>query len=246
MVKNLTDNLPPFGNKVLSVFGTATVCGLALTMTATQASAAGFIGNISSTTPGQGLLFGSSSTISTTQAKSADFLTPDDGITYSLGNVYLALSNFDDGDTELVTIRQDGPDPLLGTPSVQMTLVAPAKTADNSAFVWEFAPSSAFDLLPNTTYSLVVGATGGSFTWGREGFLPETPTGVATFEVYQFSGTNGLDGPFNDSQDALNLNNFQVNATAPAEAVPEPATVLGLVAFGGLGFLAKRNKNELN
>lgn len=181
---------------------------------ASQLNAAVILGNLSTTTPGTSLTFGSTTTINTQQAKTAAFTVSQ---TLDLGSVYLALSNFDE---------DDGFDIFLGAKTgssisklVGLDLTAPARTQSNAAVVWQFDTAAAFQLAPGTTYALTLTGTAGSFTWGREGATPLLPTGLADFDDYFFSNDGG--STYSVHADPNNTNSFTVTGSP----VPVPASV---------------------
>jgi hypothetical protein len=198
---------------------------LAAVLFAGHAQAALVLGNLSTTTPGASLLFGSTTSITETQSKAVSF-TVDENL--RLGSVYLGLSNFDEDDIFDVFLGSlSGP---TITKVAQLRLTAPVRTEDNTARVWQFDLTGLSDLLlhPGTTYALtLMGGGGTSYTWGREGSTAIPPTGLANFGGYYFSNNSGE--TYSVSLDPELTNSFTINGTPLP--VPAPITLLpaGLV-----------------
>ncbi|ESQ14103.1 MAG: hypothetical protein N838_28975 [Thiohalocapsa sp. PB-PSB1] len=206
------------------------LCPIAALAFAANINAATVLGNLDSRTPGDPVLFGSSTSITTLQSKAAAFTVDS---TTSLGSVYLALSNFDDQDVFDVFIGS-----LSGTvitKLVDLVLMAPMRTNSNESQVWQFDPASMFTLSPGTTYALTLTGGGGTaYTWGRVGGSPVTPTGSATFTGYYFS--DSLVPSFSPATDPNNTNSFAIIDTiAP---VPAPGAIVLLPL--GLALIAWR------
>jgi hypothetical protein len=195
-----------------------------------QVHAALVLGNLSTTTPGAQLSFGSTTTINEVQSKAVSFTVDEN---FRLGSVYLGLSNFDDADVFDVFLGS-----LSGTvisKVAQLSLTAPVRSQDNSALVWQFNLTglSEFLLQPGTTYALtLMGGSTTSYTWGREGLNPIPPTGPANFGNYYFSSDSGV--TYNVSTDTHLTNSFAIDGTP----LPLPAPITLLPA--GLVLLALR------
>lgn len=199
-----------------------------------QVHAALVLGNLSTTTPGAPLLFGSTTTIDVFQSKAVSFTVDED---LRLGSVYLGLSNFDDADVFDVFLGS-----LSGTAITkvaQLSLTAPVRTQSNAAQVWQFNLTglSEFLLQPGTTYALtLMGGGTTSYTWGREGPIPITPTGLANFGNYYFSDDSGV--IYNVSTDPELTNSFTIDGTPLP--LPPPITLLP----AGLVLLALRRSRS--
>lgn len=158
---------------------------------------------------------------------------------YNLDNVILRLSSYDAGENPLVQIRDNAGGNVPSGGNVLATLTNPTSQGSGT-FNYTFTPSSAFTFMENATYWLYITATSGSVVW-RASNPGITPTGIATGGVYRFSSDGG--SSFDDS---TTLNSFQINATEvnnPPVTTPEPASVVGLIAFS-VGLLATKKRKQ--
>lgn len=148
---------------------------------------------------------------------------------YSLTDVLLRLNFYDGPDEVKVTINLDSGS---GTPGAQLALLndPPAAGAPDN---YLFTPPSLVTLAANTTYWLVVdneGRTG--FGW-VEGV--EQPTGVAAFNGYAVSLSNGFAWmPFSDYDLRFTINGEPITATA---GVPEHGSTAMLLGAALLSFV---------
>ena len=199
---------------------------------ACSSQAAVIMGNLASTTPGDPLLFGSTTSINPSQAKAAVFSVDQ---SLRLEQVFLGLSNFNNDDTFDIFIGSLSGNSITSLQALE--LLAPTRTADNSARVWEFGPTGGDLLLdPGTDYALTLTASVGSYTWGRVGNDPVTPTGLATFGGYYFSTDSGT--TFASSTDPNLTNSFTIiGAEVP---VPAPALLLMLAMLPLLRMVRRR------
>lgn len=221
-----------------------TATALSLNFLGSQAQAANLIGNID----GVPTSFNFSTTTIDSgvgQAKAVEFTTPSTPLTLESFEIY--LSGYDTADTPVIEIFQGTANsPVAGT-SVLLSDPNPAPLPNsdpnvgiNQVYSFEgFAPSP-YDFLPDTTYTVSVSATSGAFNWLRDNTANVTPTGLATFEDYLFRSD------FNDTftPGSTLFNNFQITVVDPTAPVgtPEPATMLGLLAVGAMGFASRRRQ----
>lgn len=190
-------------------------------MTATPSYASGFFGNLTSNDTNITFL-------NTTTIKAVSFTLPT-GKNYSLSSVILRLSNYEPGDTPVLTIRNDtgGSNPG-STVLASFTNPTPLGAAN---FNYTFNPSSAFTFQAGTKYWLNLGISAGSMSW-RHSNPSVTPTGTPTFGAYRFSNNSG--SSFSNSSF---LSKFQIDAV---ESVPEPSTMAGAGVAAAFGYIAKR------
>lgn len=213
------------------------VSTIGVTIAPNSAQAINLIGNLSSGNPLSttddttiGVGFWSRDTV-----KAVSFSLSSDS-DYTLDNVVLALSDYTDSNLPSVTIRNSTGGTTPGS-TILGTLTNPSAN-DGSAAQFTFTPNSSFTLQANTTYWLYVDHTLVSdfdfFRWLT--LNPNTPpSGLANFGNYAFSSNGG--SRFISSSV---FNAFQINATAVAQPVPEPLTILGSLMAGALGVAFKR------
>lgn len=195
-----------------------------------QTQASIVLGNLNETTPGTPLLFGSTTSITNSQAKAVTFTV---AASTRLGSAFLALSNFDNLDLFSIFIGSFAGNTI--TPLATLALTAPERTTSNNAQVWRFdyLGTPDFFLTPGITYALTLTGGGtGSYTWGQVGSPGVTPSGTATFGGYYFSDNAGASYSITTDPDLKN--SFSIDDTG----VPVPAPVALLLP--ALAWLARR------
>jgi len=159
------------------------------------------------------------------------------GNDYALDSVILRFGNYETGDTPVLEIRNDTGGANPGS-TVLASFTNPTPQGAGN-FDYTFNPSSAFTFHAETKYWLNLSLSAGSVLW-RASSPGVTPTGIPTFGAYRFSN-DGVS--FNNSSV---LNSFQINATEQIQNVPEPSSVIGLLALMGTTLLVSRKKSDLN
>ncbi|MEM1011178.1 MAG: choice-of-anchor R domain-containing protein [Planctomycetota bacterium] len=195
-------------------------------------ASAQFLGNLPSDPNAATVFNGSSVSNVEARSKAVGFTTPA-GVPYELEDVTLLLSDVTSLSPSIPHVAiwsSSSSDGTLGVPETQLfVLDNPALSPDNfpvgvSNF-FTFTAGTPFELLPDTSYFLLVnGAIGNqTFFWNAEN-PAVTPTGPATFDGYRF-GISATP----PTADSSVFNSFAINATA----IPEPAT-LSTLAIGTL------------
>lgn len=252
---NLTKNLNLLAKGVLSVVGVAAASGMALTV-APQAQAAiifsntGTVGQVigTETMPNQQY------TITGVNRQAISFTTPNDGLIHTLQDISVGLLNVGSLNQTLnidffPTTTSGTPPAPTGTPTTifSQSISVPFQAAANAYIFTTSVASQNIQLQPNTTYALsFYGTSGGSLSvWGN------CPQGGACVGAPGYTGLGTVRRNFITSatnvwtsESAERL--YQVTFSDTGVSVPEPTTILGLLAFGGAGLLTKRNKKDLD
>lgn len=226
---------PPYKNNPFSLTALILVSTIGVTIAPNSAQAINLIGNLSSGNPlgGNGTDVGIGP-MGIDRVKAVSFSLSSDS-DYTLDNVVLALSGYTNSNLPSVTIRNSTGGTTPGS-TILGTLTNPSAN-DGSAAQFTFTPNSSFTLQANTAYWLYVDHTavsnGNFFRWLA--LNPNTPpSGLANFGDYAFSNNGG-----SSFVSSGIFNGFQINATAVAQPVPEPVTILGTLMAGALGVAFK-------
>ncbi len=185
------------------------------------------------------------------QAKAVQFTTPTTPAPLSLDSVELYLAGYDTADTPVVQIFQGTANSPVGGTTVNLSDPNPAPLPNsdpsagaNTVYSFEGRTPSTYEFLPDTTYTLLVTATSGAFNWVRDTASTNvTPTGLATFDSYQFRASSTAS--FGSSS---LFNNFGITVTEETTMVstPESSSVVSLLALGALGgtLAIKKRRNS--
>ena len=180
-------------------------------------------------------------------SKAAGWTMPS-GTNYSLDSVTLDLRYnywyFGTGlPAPVVTAAIYGDSGSGPTGSALVTLTDPSFVRSNTAdYNYVFTPPSAFTLTAGTTYWLVLSATDPSgnnqddINWRMSSPSMISPSGIATSAGYRWNNS-GVVPPLGSSS---TYNTFEVDGTAQASPVPEPATML--LAAAGLSVVLLRRR----
>jgi hypothetical protein len=150
--------------------------------------------------------------------------TPNNGITLGLQTINLDLSTSSGNPT--VEIRSG--------PTAPTTPGFSSFTYGNVGNVWTVTPTSAYNFSPNTTYWIVVGATGAQTgTWYRSSGDTAYTLGFSSAYAGTYTGNGGTSwGPFPSGG--------QPGLVVDASAVPEPSEYAVLAGLGLVIFAAWR------
>ena len=204
------------------------------------AEAISLIGNYSSTNDGDFTVIYNNNHV-------AYSFTSPSGANYQLDNIELRLSNYNttQGDIPLLQIYADSSKTSTNPSGATLQPLLFNNPVSSSFAIsnFTFTPTSSFTFVANTRYWLLVkDATGGisGFFWWANYPSYITPTGVATFDSYQFSNNNGESYVASDVR-----NSFNINVTESATPVPfEFEGTGGLMVVGSVWLLRRHLKKK--
>lgn len=224
-----------------------TATALSFSFLGVEAQAANLIGNIDGVPTSVNF---STTTIDAGigQAKAVEFTTPaTPAFPLFLKSFEMYLAGYDTVDVPVIEIFQGTTDNPVGGTTVTLSGPNPAPLPDsdpnvgiNNVYSYQAFSPSPYEFVANTTYTLQVSATNGAFNWLRDSQDNVTPTGIATFSDYLFrQDFNSSFGP-----DSTLYNNFAITVEDQQQptGTPEPATMLGLLAVGAIGFASRRRQ----
>jgi hypothetical protein len=192
--------------------------------------AAGFIGNLPQSNDDDATF-----DLRQEKRKGISFTLPS-GSNYSLTDAILRFGDYDVADeAPIVELWSNG----AGVPGALLTTLNTPAPQGTGAFDYTFTPINPFTFTAGETYWLYVY---GSASGGQQNPLPDwlaslpsiTPTGIATYGDRLLSFDSGTTWGVSTT-----INSFQINA----KSVPEPASILGLVAFG-VGLVASKRRQD--
>lgn len=167
------------------------------------------------------------------QQKAVSFITPTNAAPEELefNNLNILLQSLDENDGAAFNFS-------VGSPTATPILIldnddlSPTTPFDNGIGFFTYEPSTPFSFTAGTTYYLTATAANSSYNWvtpavGNE----EAPTGLATFNGYEFSDDGGSN--FSSSSQ---FNTFAIQTNeASATSVPfDFSATPGLLLIGGL------------